>query len=142
MTEGFSFAYLKELFVSALLTIARWGTGEEDKVASDKVVTHKEDASKSTSNDGHVVIDKVASTVDCSRAISQTACSNANLDGKAVDGFSWKKALLEVEIPATLQGNVLLKVIHDEINILLSQMDNTKEKCWNYKFMVLFRPDP
>jgi transitional endoplasmic reticulum ATPase len=98
LTEGFSFAYLKELFVIALLTIARGGVQVEDEKLA---------------NEAQKPITKAGSE-----------------EGKKVGEKEKKRAVPEVEIPAELKDNLLLKVLGAEIKALLEEMDNTKEEDW------------
>jgi transitional endoplasmic reticulum ATPase len=125
MTEGFSFAYLKELFVWALLTIARGGSVEEEEVASDKGASPEgSNASDSTSNNGLVIVETADVVDQASEEAQEPATPKATVAAAAAE----KKMLApEVEIPSHLQDNVLLKVIRGQIGILLEEMDNTKE---------------
>jgi transitional endoplasmic reticulum ATPase len=127
MTEGFSFAYLKELFVSALLTIARGGTGQEDEGVVDQHRAQKEDTTGSTTGDDTVVVEKRDGAGDASEGGEKITGKGATSHDRSHEEVSQKKRTLpEVEIPSTLQDNVLLKVIRNEIRMLLSEMDNTK----------------
>ena len=93
LTEDFSFAYLKELFVIALITIAGDAAEQEDGVTLDAEVPT-------------VVVVKDAEEVEIKE--SQT-----------------KRVVPEIEIPATLSDNLLLKVLRNQIKALLKEMDNT-----------------
>lgn len=106
MTEGFSFAYLKELFVTALLTIARGGTGEEE---SEKlvVVTRSEAVAPEVTEkkgDGEGEVEK--------------------------EDVPKKHVIPEVETPEQLKSNVFLKVIKTTLKTLVDEMDNTDEADW------------
>lgn len=97
LTEEFSFAYLKELFVIALLTVAGGGADQEDEVAPEV----------------------------------ERAATEANVAEKEDGKEPQKKRVVpEVEIPATLSDNVLLKVLRSQVKALLEEMDNTKEEDW------------
>lgn len=101
LCEGFSFAYLKELFVIALLTIARGAHLEDESSSSgdtDKVIVEHEGAEKE--------------------------------EEKEEEEEVKKRTLPEVEVPEHLKDNVLLKVIKAQLKVLLEEMDNTKEEDW------------
>jgi transitional endoplasmic reticulum ATPase len=106
LTEGFSFAYLKELFVMSLLTVARGGNGTED-----------------TAENGWDVV-------------SETVTPAEPADGEAGKGdekaeTKEKKKPREVpviEVAEHLKENVLLKVIQQQVKVLLHEMDNTEEE--------------
>lgn len=125
MTEGFSFAYLKELFVSALLTITGGGTGGEDVGVVERDVKEKEDASVSTSSDDPVIVEKEDDTRAGAEGDDNSGSANAKPTEEASEN---KREVTEIEIPTHLRDNVLLKVIRSEIRTLLNEMDNTKDK--------------
>lgn len=125
MTEGFSFAYLKELFVWALLTIARGGFVEEE-TGSEKDKSPKDsDASDSTSNNGLVVVEKEEVPAQASDEAQETASAKAS--GIEAAPEKMKIVVPEVEIPTHLQDNLLLKVIRGQIRMLIEEMDNAKD---------------
>lgn len=125
MTESFSFAYLKELFVCALLTVARGGSVEEEEVVSDKEASPKDSNTSDTTPDNGLV---VVESADVIKQASEETQESATAKTTAVEVAPQKKILVpEVEIPAHLQDNVLLKVIRGQIKMLLEEMDNTKE---------------
>lgn len=106
MTEGFSFAYLKELFVMALLAIARGGTGDEE---SEKPVM-----------------------VTRSEAVAPEETEEKNNEeGEGEKEEKPKKHVIpEVDTPEQLKSNVFLKVIKATLKTLVDEMDNTDEKDW------------
>ncbi|KAL2059993.1 hypothetical protein VTL71DRAFT_9815 [Oculimacula yallundae] len=118
MTEGFSFAYLKELFVIVLLTVARGGMVEDKDAQS-------EDA-KSTTDSEPVIVDHEAAPVD------EHASSNFNkkVEAQEKDKHASKHGnnLPEVEIPEHLRDNLLLKVLKAQLTILLDEMENIDAK--------------
>lgn len=123
MTEGFSFAYLKELFVWALLTVARGGSVEED-VVSDKEESPKGSNTCDTTPDNCLVVE----SADVIKQASEETQESATAKTTIVEAAPQKKILVpEVEIPAHLQDNVLLKVIRGQIKMLLEEMDNAKD---------------
>ena len=123
LSEGFSFAYLKELFIIALLTIARGTTDDgmgADLTAADHSTVPADDGG---SSDGHVVVEH-------GDAISETANDVASIveESQVVDSLDKKKRVVpQVEIPDNLKNNVLLKVIVAQVSMLLDEMDNTVE---------------
>jgi transitional endoplasmic reticulum ATPase len=126
LTEGFSFAYLKELFVWALLNIARGGSAEEEEVVSGKDVSPEgSNASDSTSNNGLVVLE----LADVIKEASEETQESAATKTAVVEASPEKKMVVpEVDIPPHLQDNILLKVIRGQIRMLIEEMDNTKER--------------
>jgi hypothetical protein len=95
LTEGFSFAYLKELFVIALLIVAR-GVADQPNEANTA-------AEVPTSTAGDSAVEKT-------------------------EKKQRKKLVVpEVDIPESLSGNVLLKVVKSQVKALLEEMDNTAE---------------
>jgi transitional endoplasmic reticulum ATPase len=107
MSENFSFAYLKELFVMALLSIARGGTGDED--TEKPVMVQRADALAPTESE-----------------------QEADEDDKEDDDQKYKKkhVIPDVEIPQSLQNSVLLKVLRIALVTLVDEMDSTPEHDW------------
>jgi transitional endoplasmic reticulum ATPase len=132
MTEGFSFAYLKELFVWALLTIARGGSVEEEEADSDNDTSPADaNASDSTSNNGLVVVEIDDVAPQPSNEVQETG--SVKLAGTEAAPEEKKFVVLEVEIPMHLRDNTLLKVIQGQIRMLLEEMDNTKDSAGQKK---------
>ncbi|KAH8593834.1 P-loop containing nucleoside triphosphate hydrolase protein [Bisporella sp. PMI_857] len=126
MTEGFSFAYLKELFVMVLLSIARGNTGDEEEEEGEEerkgevvIAVQSEDEG---SNDGHVVVDHIdakADEITATTEVTKMAVIQANAKPKRV--------MPKVEVPEHLKENALLKVMTKQIKTLLDEMDNTED---------------
>jgi transitional endoplasmic reticulum ATPase len=128
MTEGFSFAYLKELFVWALLTVARGGTVEEDEDVSGKDILHAADTSSTSSTDGAVIIEHEQDTSQVSKETVISAVGEANKDDQIpVEAVKKERVVPEVDIPTALQGNMLLRIIRSQIVMLHEEMDSTKD---------------
>ncbi|KAK0713759.1 proteasome-activating nucleotidase [Lasiosphaeria miniovina] len=106
MTDGFSFSYLKELFVASLLTLAR-GTSNGDIIA--------EEDEPSAGQDGDSDSSPPAS--DLGPATTPAAAAAAGN----------KKVLPRIDIPAELQRNVLLRILKKHAAGLLAEMDNGDE---------------
>ena len=142
MTEGFSFAYLKELFVMALLGLVRGAkTDEEDEDVDDaKDVDDKkkeeEDAEEEKGEKEEEVCNCAAKCATCHKPLPPTASSSETqkktdeADEAEEEATSNKMVLTNVEIPEHLKDNLLLKVIKQQIRILHSEMDNTQEESW------------
>ncbi|TVY84733.1 putative ATPase [Lachnellula suecica] len=105
MTDGYSFAYLKELFVTSLLVIAQGGAADIEE-ADKPVMVRREDA-----------VEQKA--VPAKKEEDQEESSD---DGEPAPR---KRIAAEVEIPASLKDNVLLKMIRAHSKTLLEEMDNT-----------------
>jgi transitional endoplasmic reticulum ATPase len=111
ITEGFSYAYMKELIVMALLTVARGGKGIDE-----------------TSETGWDVVSDTstpAEPVD-GKADEKTADGEKKDDEKK----NAKKARETpvVHVPEHLKENVFLRVVQQQTKILLHEMDNTEEE--------------
>lgn len=137
LTEGFSFAYLKELFVMALLTIARGVKLEDLELAQDEAETEAEaeaqsekslevvskETVKDVSPDGKEDV-KTEDATDGSEEKDQKADEGEEKETKPKKE---KIKMPEVEIPDHIANNFLLKVIKHNIRILISDMDNTED---------------
>ena len=107
LTDGFSFAYLKELFVQTLLTIVG-GRADENEAESDEDVV--------------VVADKPENSVD----VPVTDAAEEKPDEKKKAKKEIK--IPEVEIPENLKSNALMRVLHKQAIALWKDMDNTEDK--------------
>ena len=127
LTEGFSFAYLKELFVIVLLTIARGGTGDE-------VEEEEEDASpaapgSSPSEDGEVVEHEDAKGESGNDAEKEDEDKEKGKEAeKPAPPPKVKRVIPEVAVPESLQNNLLLKVTKGQIKMLLNEMGDSEDK--------------
>jgi transitional endoplasmic reticulum ATPase len=140
LTEGFSFAYLKELFVMGLLSLVRGvkhddfeivDADTESEIAGEenpsKPSAAKEDAAKDT--------DKKPETCTCSKTCKDCgkpleAAAKGNADKKEEEWKKNKMVMPTVETPEHLADNLLLKVVKHQMRILHAEMDNTKEDQW------------
>ncbi|RMZ67484.1 proteasome-activating nucleotidase [Pyrenophora seminiperda CCB06] len=148
MTEGFSFAYLKELFVMTLLGLVRGATGEDENVDVEEGIggrVEDEDEKKGEKEGEEKAEGKQEEKEVCTCAVKCATChkplppaaSGSETQKKADEGVeaeeeatSNKMVLPHVDIPEHLKNNVLLKVIKHRIGILHAEMDNTKEDSW------------
>ncbi|KAF1835298.1 proteasome-activating nucleotidase [Decorospora gaudefroyi] len=142
MTDGFSFAYLKELFVMALLTLVR-GINEdefeiEDEEVADGAEKEKEKDAGATEKENKEEQDLCTCATKCPRCdkplpptSSSGSSKKADVATEAEEETSKNKHVLpQITIPDHLQANLLLKVIKQQIRILHAEMDNTKEESW------------
>lgn len=142
LTEGFSFAYMKELFVMALLSLVRGFKGDDFEIVdaeeaekAEKEASAADTTAKTTaSNDND---EGKTETCSCSQK-----CDKCGLllekEAKKKEEAAEAKAELKkakmvmptIDIPDELAENVLIKVIKHQIRILHAEMDNTKEDQW------------
>jgi AAA+ superfamily predicted ATPase len=150
LAEGFSFAYLKELFVMALLTSAR-GTKLED-LEPPQEDEEQEAEAKSESSLEVVTKESVEDVAPDGKEIKETSteqpqksqkcevCGKCETCGKTLGEDEAEKEtekptepqkeklkMPEVDIPEHLADNYLLNVIRHHIRILHAEMDNTDE---------------
>lgn len=124
ITEGFSFAYLKELFIVTLLGIARSATGADDDGAEEEESENYTTASTSTSTDDGVVVEKDDSMEGIIRDPQPTSDTETPHSAKQI---KHRKTLSNVDIPAHLKDNVFLKALVAQAKMLVEEMDNTDE---------------
>lgn len=126
LTEGFSFAYMKELFVQALLAIVGGRADVEDDV-DDTAVEKAADETKVVEESAKLA--KADETTDS----TTTEAKQANEKGEeAVEDTETQAALPErkgpeVAIPEDLQANPFLRILRKQITALVNDMDNTKD---------------
>lgn len=119
MTDGFSFAYLQELFVSTLLTLARGTYDEPEEPESDKVSTAGSEAVLVGGDDGN------APKAD--EDPLPAGEEKPKKAGKKPVPPKAKKVVPEVEIPETLRNNVFLRIVKKQTGVLLNEMDNSDD---------------
>jgi len=126
VSDGFSFAYLKELFVTALLALAREDgddSGGEADIAPDSTASDN-----GSSSDGVVV--------EASGAIPQEGEETGAGPIKDEEGNTAarvKQVMPEVEVPESLRDNKLLRVLLREAKTLWEQMDNSGDEALEVK---------
>jgi transitional endoplasmic reticulum ATPase len=130
LTEGFSFAYLKELFVMALLSLVR-GVKEEDLEVEEKKGEDKPAAVTTEESEEKTEEDKcacVAKCKDCGKPLPKETAEKKDENAEAKEESSTEKMVMPiVEIPESLKDNLLLKVIKHHIGVMIAEMDNTKD---------------
>lgn len=121
LTEGFSFAYLKELFVQTLLAIVG-GRDDAEEESDDGYVTVTD-----------AVADKIK-VVDDSAKLAKDGETTTSTDEKPEQDKEKtekkeKKRLQmpEVEVPEHLQENSLMKILKKQTKALFREMDNTED---------------
>lgn len=142
LTEGFSFAYLKELFVMALLSLVRGFKGDDfeivdaseaDSAPEDSPESTKADAAATASPEAEVCTCKTKCG-DCGKPVADnnkpTSSKEAEVSEEVSETKSSKLALAAIDIPEHLQDNLLIKVIKHQIRVLHAEMDNTKTEEW------------
>ena len=140
LTEGFSFAYLKELFVMALLSLVRGFKGDDFEIvdAEEAASADEEDPDKDVAAaDDKKDTDVCTCAKTCSTCNKPLPKDNTPADKKidevieaGVEAKKNKMSMPTVDIPEHLSENLLLKVIKHQIRILHAEMDNTKEESW------------
>lgn len=139
LSEGFSFAYLKELFVMALLSLVRGFKGddydivglEEATSAAASAATLPADEKK---EDGKMEDDLCTCRVKCATCSKPLLADRQEIQeaDEATEAKSEVKknkiVMPTVEIPDSLKENLLLKVVQHQIGVLHRDMDNEKHK--------------
>ncbi|KAK5127612.1 hypothetical protein LTR85_006952 [Meristemomyces frigidus] len=113
LTEGFSFAYMKELFVQALLAIVGGRADVEDEV-NDLAV--EKTAEETTVTAGSAKLTKEGEATATGGAAAEDAFAN-----------DVERKVPEVDIPDHLKSNPLLRILQKQVTALVNDMDNTKD---------------
>ena len=123
LTEGFSFAYLKELFVQTLLTIV--GGGENDSEAELEKTAEQtkivKDSTKLAIGD-----EKTSTTAESIK--DQDESTNNAPAGDGPDPTPTKPTMPEVEISKHLLANPLMRILQKQALALWKDMDNSKDE--------------
>ncbi|KAF2268309.1 proteasome-activating nucleotidase [Lojkania enalia] len=124
LTDGFSFAYLKELFVMALLSLVRGHKGDDYEMieAENEPETANEEKAACEANPSCKEEEEQTDTCQCAKTCN--TCKKPLPQETAPE----KLTMPTVDIPEHLVDNTLLKVIRQQIRILHAEMDNTKEE--------------
>lgn len=139
LTEGFSFAYMKELFVMSLLCLVRGWTPEQDAGEASESPDLVEEEKKEEKEEEEEEKEKEEEMCSC-----KARCKTCNKPLPSGDGEKDKKAaeekegekearenklvLKEVEVPEHLKDNLLLRVIQHQIKVLHAEMDNSTDE--------------
>lgn len=143
LTETFSYAYLQELWVMSLLSIARGFKSEEFEIAdkadaggTENGVTDAGESGKTADENGDgkegeakvCTCDTKCATCNLPKATATTSNSDATSPKTQAGEKKEKHVMPDVEIPEHLKGNLLLKVVRHQIRTLLEEMDNSKDE--------------
>ncbi|KAL6708813.1 hypothetical protein ACN47E_002220 [Coniothyrium glycines] len=139
LTEGFSFAYLKELFVMALLSLVRGFKGDDFEIV-DKEEAASADEATVAADPAEGVKEKEDAAEVCSCATKCATChlpvpkpatpaaKKADEAAEAAQELKKQRMIMPtVDVPDHLADNILLKVIKHHIRVLHAEMDNTKD---------------
>jgi transitional endoplasmic reticulum ATPase len=124
ITEGFSFAYLKELFIASLLTLARGAQEEPEGADAAQEAAPPSDGSSMT--DG-VVVERPAAAIEGEDSAEKTESAKEDAEAEKAEPKKPRRTLPEVEVPENLRDNVLLRIVRTQARTLLEEMDNTEE---------------
>jgi transitional endoplasmic reticulum ATPase len=119
-TEGFSFAYMKELFMSAMVLLVT-GTHKENEY--DDVL---EDAECGSDDCSTVVVGRVREGEEKESAEAEKEEEEGGKQGEKTK--KPPKLLPEVEIPVSVQENLLLSILRSQAKALLADMDDSSDK--------------
>lgn len=140
LSEGFSFAYLKELFVMALLSLVRgfkcddFEIVDADEAPSGPYEEERDDETKDSKSDDLCTCKPTCEK--CSKPLPPSANSTTDpLSDQQIEkqdeGAEVTKEIQRnqiimptVEIPNSLKDNLLLKVVKHQIAVLHADMDN------------------
>ncbi|EJT76775.1 hypothetical protein GGTG_06690 [Gaeumannomyces tritici R3-111a-1] len=124
MTEGYSFAYMKELFITSLLELARGKTGEEEGT----VVSAEEMAAAKAAEKLYAASDAEQAAA---RAVSVATESGEPKDSGAgsTNEAPAKRTMTEITVPESLRSNLLLRIMRKQAELLLSQIDSASAEA-------------
>lgn len=129
LTDGFSFAYMKELFVQTLLAIVG---GRADDDAAENGVDEADlevAAEKSRVVEGSTRLVSEDEQID-----SATTDADGEKDEAKMASISeTDRRLPDVEVPEHRQANPLLQILRKQITALVKEMDNTKDEVGSSK---------
>lgn len=117
LTDGFSFAYLKEMFITSLLILARGSTSE--------------DTAQPCSSDHSSILDTVVVDGPSEEENETQQTSGEEKEGgnpKTAQKPKVKRIIPKIEVPEELQGNTLLSVMMAQAQALLDEMDNSEDE--------------
>lgn len=133
ITEGFSFAYLKELFVAVLLVIARGGKGDEplpplssSEAADDTSESDEEEEEDVSDNEEDDEKTKKKKAKAKAKAQKKKAKKAEERKKKLETVRARREAFTKTEVPEDLRDSVLVKVVRQQMYTLLREMDNNE----------------
>lgn len=116
LTEEYSFAYLKELFVTSLLLLARGGVEELGEVKDAASNYFGKDTTSPSSSVASTKITTVSDGVNENAAEAKSSEEDTKQPAK--------RTIPEVNIPVSLHDNILLSIIIVQAKSLLEEMDH------------------
>ncbi|KAJ4345124.1 hypothetical protein N0V95_005896 [Ascochyta clinopodiicola] len=138
LSEGFSFAYLKELFVMALHCLVRGSKGDEfeivesaeiDSALSPSTAAPTDEKQEEKVNEVDVCTCKTTCAT-CSKPLSTDSQEVKKKDEAAEVEQEVRKnkmVMPTIDIPHNLADNLLLKVVKHQIAVLHADMDNEED---------------
>jgi transitional endoplasmic reticulum ATPase len=128
LTEGFSFAYLKEVFVMVVLRLVRGGDDDTEGETEGKGQGEEKVEDQDTEKDETCTCVTKCATCDKPLKSNDEAAKKTDEDKETkLEAKKIKSVLSAVEVPEHLADNFLLKIIKQQIRILHAEMDNTEE---------------
>ncbi|KAI7209833.1 P-loop containing nucleoside triphosphate hydrolase protein [Hortaea werneckii] len=121
LTEGFSFAYMKELFVQALLAIVG-GRAEADDEGGDKTAVEKAAEDTKITTDSSRLLKEEESI---GHEDSGNGGGEAGEEGKAAGMV--KRKVPEIEVPDHLKENPFLRILQKQVVALIMDMDSSSD---------------
>ncbi|KAL7920586.1 P-loop containing nucleoside triphosphate hydrolase protein [Trichoderma austrokoningii] len=121
LTEEYSFAYLKELFVTSLLLLARCGAEELKEVKDTASSYFGKDSNSQSSAEVPMSITAVSGDLKEGAAEAKTSEKETQQPTKRI--------LPEVNIPESLHDNILLNIIILQTRSLLEEMDHASHSA-------------
>lgn len=138
LTVGFSFAYLKELFVATLLRLMRCLKGDDFEIEDADEAASVDEDKKPDDADAEKEEEEVCTCASkcatCQKPLPKVETKkdgnkdDSTLEVKPSSIENKKMVMPTVDIPSHLSENLLFKVIKHQIHILHVEMDNTKEE--------------
>ncbi|KFY20354.1 hypothetical protein V491_03785, partial [Pseudogymnoascus sp. VKM F-3775] len=120
-TEGFSFAYLKELFLASLVSVAT--ETEVEQAAGEMEV----EAAESASSDSTVVVETADAVTEGAGEVSEGAGKVKEAETPAVEKKKEKevvKPISDDEVPEELKDNIFFRVLCQQITSLRRDMND------------------
>ncbi|KAF3033097.1 hypothetical protein E8E12_004668 [Didymella heteroderae] len=144
LSEGFSFAYLKELFVMALLSLVRGFKGDDFEIVDKEDADTKPISEAATpegeekNKDDEKKLEEVCTCKPtcgkCSKLLPPTSTDDQESKKKDEAAEAQQEAkknkmvLPTIHIPDELKDNLLLKVVQHQIRVLHADMENDKDE--------------
>jgi transitional endoplasmic reticulum ATPase len=114
LTDGFSFAYLKELFITSLLILTKDGDDEESEITEDQ-----SEETESTSTSDAVVVEKTDG------AGEEKVVPDLQTEQKK--SAKPKRVMPDVAIPESLRDNTFMRILKLQAKALLDEMESANE---------------